>query len=134
MAHILIVEDDDQISALFQENLAVGGHTTERAAEAYDALRRCMRVNFDLVFMDLFLRAKSEGPDALRGENGAVAGAALRGIGYTGPMVIATGGLMPLDQELFNRVGFTGKLLKPVLGKELLDEVDRQLSGTAKKE
>lgn len=123
MAHILIIDDDDQVAALIAEMLAVRGHTTERAAAAYGAALRMMDSHFDLVLMDLMLQ----------GANGAVAGLALRGLGYAGPMLVVTGNLMPISQGLYDRVGFTAKLLKPFSMEQLQDEVDKILSADGAK-
>ena len=117
MAHILIIEDNDDIAELWRGILGQAGHSSERAAAAYGAAIRMTRGQFDLVLMDLLLQ----------GANGAVTGLALRGLGYAGPIVIITGGLMPIEKDVYERVGFAGKLLKPVGPKELTDEVNRQL-------
>lgn len=122
MAHILIIEDSDQVAQLIQDALTGVGHTTERSAAAYGACLRAVASHFDLVLMDLLLQ----------GANGAVAGLALRGLGFDGPMVVVTGNLMPIDQNLYDRVGFAGKLLKPFKLEELIYEVDK-LVGTPKK-
>lgn len=115
MAHVLIIDDNDQVAELVGEALAGGGHTSERAAAAYGACLRALTSHFDLVLMDLLLQ----------GANGAVAGLALRGLGYDGPILVVTGNLMPIDQTLYDRVCFAGKLLKPFKLEELLFEVDK---------
>lgn len=117
MAHILIIDDDDQISLLIQEMLKPLGHTLERAAAAYGACLRMLNNQFDLVMMDLLLQ----------GANGAVAGLALRGMGYVGPILVVTGNLMPINQGLYDRVGFDAKLLKPFHMEELQAEVEKLL-------
>lgn len=123
MAHILMIEDDDQVAAVFQEQFERDGHHVDRSAAAYGAVQRMTRaaVPYDLVLMDLLLQ----------GANGAVAALALRGLGYVGPIVVVTGGLMPLDAEVYKRAQFSGRLLKPVRLEELSAEVARHLAGRA---
>ena len=117
MANILLVEDNDDVAALYVDVLEREGHKVHRAAAAYGALLRAVRVNYDLVIMDLLLQ----------GANGAVATFALRGLGLKAPILVVTGGAMPIDRELVERAGFAGVLLKPVKIDELVAEVNRQL-------
>lgn len=117
MKNILIIEDNDEVAAVFEAILTDAGYSVERSAAAYGAVLRALKTPFDLVLMDLLLQ----------GANGAVAALALRGLGFTGPIIIVTGGAMPIDQAAYDRAGFTGRLLKPVLPSELLAEVARQL-------
>jgi CheY-like chemotaxis protein len=121
VAHVLIIDDNDQVAELVKEALAGGGHTSERAAAAYGACLRAMHSHFDMVLMDLLLQ----------GANGAVAALALRGLGYDGPILVVTGNLMPIDQGLYDRAGFAGKLLKPFKLEELLAEVEKFTALTA---
>lgn len=119
MANILVIEDNDQVAQLIQDVLEECGHTSERSAAAYGAVLRMIHGSFDLVLMDLLLQ----------GANGAVAGLALRGLGYKGPILVITGNLMPIDKEVYDRVGFADKLFKPFTTKNLKFEVDRLLEG-----
>lgn len=122
MAHILIIDDNDQVAEIIREALSLAGHTSERSAAAYGATLRMLESHFDLVLMDLLLQ----------GANGAVAGLALRGLGYAGPILVVTGNLMPIDQRLYDRVGFAGKLLKPFKLEELQAEIDKLLSASTR--
>lgn len=118
MANILIVDDNDEVAEIFSELLEGEGHHVERAAAAYGAVLRALKTPPAVVIMDLLLQ----------GANGAVAALALRGIGVTCPIVVVTGGLMPIDERVYELAGFSGRLLKPVKPSELLDEVRRRLS------
>jgi CheY-like chemotaxis protein len=123
MANILIVEDNPDVAAIFAEILKDEGHKVETVAAAYGAIIKAIRVPFDLILMDLLLQ----------GSNGAVTSLALRGLGgsYENvPIIVITGGMMPLEQDVYDRARFAGRMLKPVLPKELIAEVDKHLNKT----
>ncbi len=119
MSKILIVEDDRELATLYEERLLEDGHQIDHAADAYEAIQQALSTETlpDLVIMDL----------ALQGPNGIVTGLALRGLGYAGPIIVVTGALLPVDQKLYDLVGFTGRLLKPMKLADLVAEIDRQL-------
>lgn len=118
MASILLIEDNDEVAEVFKEILQSAGHYVERSAAAYGAILRAVKMPFDIVIMDLLLQ----------GANGAVAALALRGLGMECPIIVVTGGLMPLDQTVYDHARFAGRLLKPVKPSELLEEIDRHLT------
>jgi CheY-like chemotaxis protein len=125
MASVLVIEDNDQVAELYVEWLVSAGHTADRTAAAYGAVLRSLDVHYDIIVMDLLLQ----------GANGAVATLALRGLDAlrglnprATPVIVVTGGLMPLEPRLVELVGFSGRLLKPIRGQELLDEITKQLS------
>ena len=119
MARILVVEDNDEVAAYLQDMLTSAGYESERSAAAYGAVIRMLRTPFDLVLMDLLLQ----------GANGAVLTLALRGLGFTGPVIVITGGLMPLEKDVVEACHFAGRLLKPALPKDILPEIERALAG-----
>lgn len=55
MAHILIVEDHDDINAMIAEKLAQDGHTSDSAYSGTEALRCGASTKYDLVLLDLML-------------------------------------------------------------------------------
>lgn len=114
---ILIIDDNDDVAALYAEILTSDGFEVDRTAAAYGAVLRAMSHRYDLVIMDLLLQ----------GTNGAVAALALRGLGVTAPIIVITGGLMPIDDRVYAAANFAGRMLKPVLLDELISEVRRQL-------
>jgi CheY-like chemotaxis protein len=120
MARILIVDDSDEVAEVYREILTLSGYEVDRSAAAYGALQRAVRHDYDLVIMDLLLQ----------GANGAVTALALRGLGPphdTVPIIVITGGLMPIDEALYKRANFCGRMLKPVLPVELLTEIEKHL-------
>lgn len=114
---ILVIDDNDDVAAVFVDALTTAGFEVDRSAAAYGAVLRAVKHHYDLVLMDLLLQ----------GANGAVAALALRGLGVEAPIVVITGGLMPIDEEVYARARFAGRLLKPVLPSEIVAEVRRQL-------
>lgn len=117
MARVLLVEDDDQVASVFVEGLTDEGHAVERVVAAYDAFLVVLAKPYDLVLMDL----------AIPGVNGVVTGAAMRGVGFSGPIVALTGNLLPVDQSVLDRAGFSGRILKPTTIQALLGEITKHL-------
>lgn len=137
-ARVLIVEDDDAVAAYLKDAIESAGYEVERAATAYGAVRRVMRGRFDVVLMDmtlqgLYLRDPSDDVPALRAAdlNGIVTTLALRGIGYTGPVLQVTGGTLPVDQDMEDAAGYVGRLLKPVLPADIIPALTRLLGPDA---
>lgn len=132
MARILVVEDDDAVAAYLVDALKTGGYEADRAATADGAVER-VRVNrYDLVLMDLLLQGRQRGrrsddPSTAPSANGAVTTLALRAVGYHGPVVVLTGNLAGISEDLMEAAGFAGRLLKPALPSAVLPEVARHL-------
>ncbi len=55
MAHILIVEDEENIARVIDATLALGGHTGRWCADGNEALRMAAEEAFDLVLLDVML-------------------------------------------------------------------------------
>lgn len=118
---ILVIDDNDEVASIFREVLVNAGFEVDRAASAYGAIIRAVHNHYDLVLMDLLLQET----------NGAVTALALRGLGMVDtPIVVITGGLLPIDEEVYAHARFASKLLKPVLPSEILAEIRRQLGIT----
>lgn len=120
MAVILLIEDDDQVAQLIADIAEQIGHEVHRSPAAYGALQKMEQsgLGYALVIIDM----------VLQGANGAVAALGLRGMGYKGPMVLMTGNLVPIDQGLYARAEFTGRLLKPFSIDDMKNEIARQLT------
>jgi DNA-binding response OmpR family regulator len=54
-AHILIVEDDENISHMIEATLSIGGYTSEVAADGEVALNAILNNSYDLVLLDIML-------------------------------------------------------------------------------
>lgn len=131
---ILVVDDNDEVAAVFVDALTEAGFEVDQKVTAYEAIVQAFKTRYDIVLMDLILHsydslsALSSG-DTRRGEqpNGAVAALAMRGLGLEMPILVITGGLLPIDEDIYKKIRFAGKLLKPVLPTEIVAEVRRQL-------
>ena len=55
MAHILIVEDDQDINELIAKNLKLVGHTYRQAFDGIEAVKEVAENSFDLVLLDVML-------------------------------------------------------------------------------
>lgn len=119
MALILIVEDNEPVAETFRAGLEAAGHRTVVVPSANDAAVAALDEAPDLVLMDL----------ALRNSHGATASLALRGLGYRGPIILTTGGLMPVDPRIGDAVGFAAELRKPLTVEELVAAVEKHLGG-----
>lgn len=114
MARLLIVDDHKEIAEVY--NVLLGEeHHLDFAETANEAAGQVARHQYDLVFMDI----------ALRRSSGVTAALALRGLGYEGPIVAVTGGLVPSDDLLYSRAGFVETLVKPVMPDTLREIVQR---------
>lgn len=117
VANILVVDDNEDVGELFKSILLDANHTVDLAHGPDEAITLAAKGHYDLVLLDLML-----------GEtNGGVVALALRGLGINVPFVAITGDRMAISQELYDRARFSGRLLKPVRIKELVDEIDRRL-------
>ena len=119
MARILVAEDHDVIRELYETLLS--GHELHFVESASDAASyMAARPDYDLVIMDL----------ALRRSSGVVAALALRGLGYTGPIIAITGSIVKVDPLLLERAGFVETLIKPAAAKELVRVVQKYVGVT----
>lgn len=112
MARLLIVDDHKEIAEVYAAILG-DDHELDFAASANEAAAQVARNQYDLVFMDI----------ALRRSSGVTAALALRGLGYDGPIVAVTGGLVPSDDMLYGRARFAETLVKPVMPATLREMV-----------
>lgn len=114
MARLLIVDDHKEVAEIYD---AVFGeeHQLDFATTANEAAGLAARHTYDLVFMDI----------ALKRSSGVTAALALRGLGYDGPIVAVTGGLVPSDDVLYGRARFAETLTKPVLPSTLAETAQR---------
>lgn len=136
MARILVVDDDDGISAYLVDALSAAGYDVDRAATADGAVERVRLNAYDLVLMDLLLQGRSrvvDDPSTTPSPNGAITTLALRALGYGGPVVVITGNLAGIDEGIMDAAGFAGRLLKPALPSAVLPEVAKHLAAPWRK-
>jgi DNA-binding response OmpR family regulator len=112
-AHVLIVEDDDQIAAPLVRTLEREGYAVERVAEGLPAVERVQASTVDLMLLDLGL-PDIDGLDVCRRSRAA---------GYTGGIIILTARGGELDRVVGLDVGADDYLAKPFSLAELLARV-----------
>jgi DNA-binding NtrC family response regulator len=115
---ILIVDDDENITTVFQVNLESNGYEVETAKNGVEALEKTRRMFFNLALIDIKL-PDMEGTDLIE---------LLREVAPKMRMIIVTG--FPSLQNAINAVnkGADSYLLKPVDMEQLLKTIEEQLS------
>ncbi len=109
MAHILIVEDEEQIAQLVRDALAAAGHTVSIAADGLAGLRLLETRPADLVILDWMLP----------GIDGLEVCRRIRARGIT-PILMLTARAEEVDRVLGLEVGADDYLTKPFSMRELL--------------
>lgn len=114
---ILIVDDDENITTVFQMNLEGKGYEVETAKNGAEALEKTRHMFFNLALIDIRL-PDIEGTELLE---------LLRETAPKMRMIIVTG--FPSLQNAINAVnkGADGYLLKPVNIEQLLKKIEVQL-------
>ncbi len=114
---ILVVDDDENITRIFQVNLETKGYKVEIAKNGAEALEKTGRTFFNLALIDIRL-PDMEGTDLIE---------LLREVVPKIRMIIVTG--FPSLQNAINAVnkGANGYLLKPVNMEQLLKTIEVQL-------
>jgi len=118
MARILMVEDNDPVAEVFATALTMAGHDVDHSLTPQGAAHRIVRNQYDLVLMDL----------GLPGYDGDELAAGMRDLGYTGPILVLTGGVLPMETAFTDRARFAEILRKPIMPDELVAAVGRTLA------
>ena len=118
MARILIVDDEEMDRLLMAEGLQDAGHEPLFASDGHNALRIWKDSSVDLVVTDIVM------PEL----NGLELLEAMK-LDDPGVPVIAISGISAKSLNKAARVGAAAILTKPVNPAELLDEVNRALTG-----
>lgn len=121
-AHLLVVEDDDQIASPLVRTLEREGHGVERVATGLAGIDRVATGGIDLVLLDLGL------PDI----DGIEVCRRLRDGGYDGALMILTARGGELDRVVGLDVGADDYLAKPFALAELLARVRALLRRSAR--
>ncbi len=120
-AHILIVDDNDMNIKVVTKLLRQTRVIMDTASSGKEALRLCLNTHFDTIFMD-HLMPEMDGIECLQ-EIRKQAG----GMNRETPVVVLTANAGSDNQEIYNRAGFNGYLLKPVSGEDLEAELAKHL-------
>ena len=121
MSLVLIVEDNEKNLKLVRDVLQVKGYETLEAGTGEDGVRIARERVPDLVLMDIQLPGMS-GIDALKALRAEPATAAI-------PVVAITASVMQQDRQQIMNAGFDGFIEKPVNLKNLLDAVQKAVTG-----
>jgi CheY-like chemotaxis protein len=122
MAEILVVDDEPAMRRLVARMLNKLGHNTHEAASGQEGLELFDRINPALVITDIVMD-QGEGIETIR---------ALRQKQPTLPILAISGGTShSLYLRTATKLGATASLAKPFLQEELVEVVNRLLSGTA---
>ncbi len=117
MTHLLVVEDEDRISALLAKGLTAQGYAVSVARTARDGLAQAQGRHVDLVVLDLGL------PD----EDGMWLLKRLRSAGLTMPVIILTARSSVADTVAGLDSGADDYMAKPVRFDELLARIRLRL-------
>jgi DNA-binding response OmpR family regulator len=117
MAHVLLVEDNDDLAFGIARSLENEGHTVALAADGTIAVEQALSLKPDLIVLDLMLPGMS-GFDVLK---------KIRGAGLTTPVIILTARGEETDKLHGFRIGADDYVTKPFSVSELLARVSVHL-------
>ncbi len=120
-AHVLIVDDNEMNIKVVTKLLRDTKVNMDTAMSGKEALELASRRHFDTIFMD-HLMPNMDGIECMH-EIRNQAG----GLNRETPVVVLTANAGSDNQEMYNREGFNGYLLKPVSGDDLETELARHL-------
>ncbi len=116
MAHILIVEDDDQLAELLMEYLGLQGYELTRVATGEDGVSAILKNSPDLVILDLMLPGIG-GLDVCRQVRGT----------YSGAILMLTASQSESDHVAGLELGADDFVNKPIEPRILLARIRTQL-------
>jgi two-component system CheB/CheR fusion protein len=118
-AQILIVDDEQLNREILKDLLELEGWTCDLAENGLEALEKCKKTQYSVVFMDVRMPVL----------DGIKAIARIREYekdkGYSTPIIILTAYALPGDKEKYMQSGANEYLAKPVDAKTLLDTIAR---------
>jgi DNA-binding response OmpR family regulator len=117
MTHILIIEDETQITSFLEKGLKANGFTTTVATESEEAIAIAIDSQIDLVLLDL----------SLPGEDGLSLLQQLRGQGFAAPIIIVTARDDIQDKVTGFEWGADDYVTKPFRFQELLARIRARL-------
>lgn len=108
--HLLVVDDDSRIRQLISRFLGENGYRVTMAESAAEARKKLAQLDFDLVILDVMMP----------GENGVDLARALRGVGFSTPILMLTARADIDDRIQGLEAGVDDYLAKPFDPRELL--------------
>lgn len=119
---VLIVDDNEMNLEVESRLLADTGIVTDKSISGYDALDRCLKKHYDIIFMD-HLMPGMDGIDCLKSIREQAGG-----MNRQTPVIVLTANAGSENRDLYNRSGFDGYLLKPVSGEALENTIIKHIS------
>ena len=122
-ARILIIDDNEMNLEVESRLLADTDMGIDTALNGKDALDKCLRIHYDVIFMD-HLMPGMDGVECF-GQIRNQAG----GLNRNTPVIVLTANAGSENRELYTKVGFDGYLVKPVSGEAMEEMLIRHISG-----
>jgi DNA-binding response OmpR family regulator len=120
MAHILIVEDEEQMVVVLKDNLEFEGYQVSTAADGKEGLEQIRKNVFDLILLDVMMPYIS-GFDVCK---------QIRAEGNTTPVIMLTAKGEEIDRVLGLELGADDYITKPFSLRELLARIKAILRRT----
>lgn len=114
---VLLVEDNSDIQALVKILLTKTGVKVDVVNNGLEAIKAVDEKKYDLVFMDIEMPVM----------NGMVAMEKLQDKGYNIPVIVMSANAMDTDRELYQSVGFSDFIAKPIDRHNLYEVVTKYL-------
>jgi CheY-like chemotaxis protein len=122
MAHILLIDDDEQFRAMLAQMLKQDGHRLTLAGDGEEGLRQAREVKPDLIITDILMPHK-DGIELIM---------ALHGAGSTIPIIAVSGGRRLISAgfnlESAALLGVKATLAKPFARADLRQAITRALA------
>lgn len=118
MAHILVVDDEQDVVDFFVDELEFAGYKTGRAGDGVEAVLKFIDGGWDAVLMDIRM-PNLNGIDALR---------IMKRLNRNVPVILFTGQAGKGDMYEATRLGAYTCLLKPVSPEKLIYLLDQSLN------
>lgn len=120
--NILIVEDDMLLSLVEERLIEKLGHrVVAKAGSGEEAVKKSKKLKPDLILMDIVLKGEMDGIEAMEKirEDSDV------------PVIYLSGNSDRFNYERAKKTGFTGYLVKPITGEDLIRPLKQAFSGGA---
>ena len=119
MAHILCIDDDEDISAYLEEALKIGGHTVDVAFNGQEGLKQIREKKYDLIICDRHMPIM-DGIETVRAIRDDPALTSLK-------VLMFTSASMAKEVDEAMSAGADGYVLKPINFELLLSKIKNAL-------